>query len=167
MTEKRSARSECCDAVISDCGDGEFNCVQCDNRCNPMTGELAYKPADPQPEAVSDEEWANKNAARIYGLWADDSAANRYADKSYLETGILEGIAEGRRREREDRAFDEATLYSFTDMLEAQEAAAREMWRVIFDNMPDDFTATFPALSDCIEIWKQRKEQNEKKTKPE
>ena len=107
-----------------------------------------------KPEALSDEEWIESRVS--------DCAVQGEDFLISYSRGLRQGIAEGRRREREEADAKIAVLQRRN--FEREEAAAREMAEIIISDNPPLGNREFGK--DVIELylqdWKQRKEGGRK-----
>jgi len=128
------------------------------------------KPASPKPDAGSDEEWADHVVDRI-------EITNRkfgcdFSSHQIAQLAAIDGLAEGRRREREDRNKPGgAAAYKITDMerlaefiLERAERAAREAWYAVLFRLEGYINKSAQDVwmhtrEDFKTYWKQRQEQ--------
>jgi hypothetical protein len=108
-------------------------------------------PADPQPEALSDEEWCSREAKK-YG-----------DDELFAACRLQDGIAEGRRREREELSPHIERVTEITaSITQREEAAAREMAEIWYESeiqgTGDNEERKTRYINNMMADWKQRKE---------
>lgn len=111
----------------------------------------------------SEKFWLKCEGELLGSLKNYDFAGDLWSQHSFdtlrecIRVGALLGLAEGRRREREQIQKEVLPDWAKKRLLEREEAAAREMAEIVWEQVGDEDEESHADI--WIEMWKQRRQK--------